>query len=111
MPHRFGSIGLRSVLALILAWPIFVQANDVKSSLQKYEQTLVSVGAKRSDLLLTRLNPTGLPASFFEMPGGVKVQQVIVVDMLADYYLGYRTFGFWRVANDGRCLDQQAPNP
>jgi hypothetical protein len=52
-----------------------------------------------------------LPASFFEMPGGVKVQQVIVVDMLADYYLGYRTFGFWRVANDGRCLDQQAPNP
>jgi uncharacterized protein len=101
MPHRFGSIGLRSVLALILAWPIFVQANDVKSSLQKYEHTLVSVGAKRGDLLLTRLNPSGLPASFFEMPGGVKVQQVIVVDMLAYYYLGYRTSQLWVRGTEG----------
>jgi hypothetical protein len=49
------------------------------------------VGAKKTDLLLSRLGAASLPDSLFDLPNNFNVNKIIVVDMLAYFYLGYRT--------------------
>jgi uncharacterized protein len=99
MPNPFKPqlrlVMLPWVLALCLPWVALAQTEKIEIGLTQYESTLLASGAKRGDGLLTRLGPAELPAPLLLAPNNLSVKRVIAVDMLAFYYLGYRTTMVW----------------